>query len=371
MAHRKVYLAVGRTNTRIYRFDPIDGDTRLVDGVPAYAAGYTAMGAQYRGEGKEPLLFAVSGNELVTIDVEAGTVTHEPVQGLPSGKPWYDGDTDVDGKTLFVVSDPGEPSYSIDLVTKTATKGHTPGSGSWDDFAHHPKDGRLISVEGNNGDLLFIDRSKEPMKTVLKQQVFKAAEASSAAGSRKSYSATFFDDDGMFFAVDSAGNVNQLDLTKSTVPDHATRIGGGKIPVHDLEVMNGAGRITPLPVPPSYDEIEVTKSFATAWESSDPRGKVYSFHLNLTAVSKATHQPEDVHKFRISFDLPTVQGAKVVASGVDVIYQDGKAYIDSKQQQLLPAGQSRTVDVQITVPGDPQKLPAEYPLQGLKATRLA
>ncbi len=60
MAHRKVYLAVGRTNTRIYRFDPIDGDTRVVEKVSAYEDGYTAMGAQYRGDDKEPLLFAVS-----------------------------------------------------------------------------------------------------------------------------------------------------------------------------------------------------------------------------------------------------------------------------------------------------------------------
>ena len=73
MAHRKVYLAVGRTNTRIYRFDPIDGDTRVVENVPAYKAGYTAMGAQYRGDDKEPLLLAVSHNRLITIDVAAGT----------------------------------------------------------------------------------------------------------------------------------------------------------------------------------------------------------------------------------------------------------------------------------------------------------
>ncbi|WP_330285589.1 hypothetical protein [Streptomyces sp. NBC_00576] len=61
MANRKVYLAVGRTNTRFYRFDPIDGDVRLIENVPVYVNGYTAMGAQYRGDGQEPLLHAVSG----------------------------------------------------------------------------------------------------------------------------------------------------------------------------------------------------------------------------------------------------------------------------------------------------------------------
>lgn len=371
VAHRKVYLAVGRTNTRIYRFDPIDGDTRVVDNVPVYKAGYTAMGAQYRGDGKEPLLLAVSDNKLVTIDVEAGTVTDEVVDGLPSGKTWYDGDTDVNGKILFIVGDPDVRSYSIDVAAKKATPGHKPGSGRWDDFAHHPKDGRLISVEGDNGDLLLIDPAKEPMKTVLKRRVFEPAEASSSAHSRKSYSATFFDDDGNFYAVDSAGNVSHLDLTGDTIPDHAQRIGGGKIPVDSLEVMNGAGRITPLPIPPSYDEIVGTKEFKTSWDSSAPRGKVYSFRLTLKAVSKSSGKDEDVHKFRISFDLPTVKGTKVEASGVDVIYQDGKAYVDSKTDQLLPGGKERQIDVQITVPGDPQKLPHEYPLDGLKATRLS
>ncbi|MFE7975627.1 DUF6923 family protein [Streptomyces shenzhenensis] len=371
MAHRKVYLAVGRTNTRIYRFDPIDGDTRVVDNVPAYEAGYTAMGAQYRGDDKEPLLYAVSGDRLITIDVAAGTLRDDVVVGLPDGRKWYDGDTGADGKTLFIVGGPDEPSYSIDVVARRAVPGNRPGTGRWDDFAHHPKDGSLFSVEGDNGDLLVIDPARAPMKTVRKERVFQPAEASSSAGSRKSYSATFFDADGQFYAVDSAGNVNHLDLTGETVPEHAERIGGAKIPIGDLEVMNGAGRITPLPVPPSYDEIVVTKAFRSAWDSYDPQGKVYSFRLTLKAVSKDGGEAKDVRKFRISFDLPTAAGTKVEASGVDVIYQDGKAYVDAKTDQLLPAGQERPIDVQVTVPGDPHTLPHEYPLAGLKATRLS
>ncbi|MER6529565.1 hypothetical protein [Streptomyces sp. NPDC001508] len=370
MAHRKVYLAVGRKSTRIYRFDPVDGDTRVAHNVPAYEPGYTAMGAQYRGDDKEPLLYAVSGNKLITIDVEAGTLREDAVKGLPADMKWYDGDTDPGEKTLFVVGGPDEPSYSIDVVAKEAAPGHKPGSGRWDDFAHHPKDGRLISVEGDNGDLLFIDPTRQPMKTVLKHHVFPPAEASSSAGSRASYSATFFDADGHFYAVDSAGNVNHLDLTDRTVPDHAARIGGAKIPIGSLEVMNGAGRITPLPVRPSYDEIVVTKAFRSAWDSYDPKGKIYSFRLTLKTVSKDGDKTGDVRKFRISFDLPTAAGTKVEASGVDVIYQDGKAYVDAKADQLLPAGQERPIDMQVTVPGDPRKLPDEYPLAGLKATRL-
>ncbi|MCG7523245.1 hypothetical protein MHW47_02090 [Streptomyces sp. OfavH-34-F] len=369
MAHRKVYLAVGRTNTRIYRFDPVDGDTRVVDGVPPYEPGYTAMGAQYRGEDKEPLLLAVSGNKLITIDVTAGTLRDEVIDGLPGG-PWFDGDMDPDGKVLFVVSDPDAHSYAIDVATKQATARRAPGGGRWDDFSYHPKDGRLFSVEGDNGDLLLIDPGRQPMKTVLKRGVFPPAEASATAGSRRSYSATFFDQDGHFYAVDSAGNVNVLDLTTSAVPDHAQRIGRGRVPVGALEIMNGAGRITPLPVPPSYDEITVAKKFNQSWESGEPRGRVYSFELTLTAVSKDGGKAEDLRRFRISFDLPTVKGANAAASGVDVITQDGKVYLESTADQFLAAGTSRPIAVQVTVPGDPARLPREYPLAGLKATRL-
>ncbi|MEU5115589.1 hypothetical protein AB0G64_29280 [Streptomyces longwoodensis] len=370
MAHRKVYLAVGRTGTRIYRFDPIDGDTRVVDNVGPYESGCTAMGAQHRGDDQEPLLLAVSGNKLITIDVAVGTPKDQVIDGLPKG-PWFDGDMDPDGKTLFVAGNPDTPSYATDVAAGTATPRDSPGGGRWDDFAYHPKDGRLYSVEGDNGDLLLIDPGRQPMKTVLKAGVFPPAQASGAAGSRKAYTATFFDQDGNFYAVDSAGNVNHLDLTTAEIPDHSQRIGRrGRVPVGDLEIVNGAGRITPLPVPPSYDEIVVTSKFKRTWENGEPRGRVYSFDLTLTAVSKDSGTAEDVREFRISFDLPAVKGAKAEASGVDVIAQDRKAYLSSVGDQFLAAGTSRTITVLITVPGDPTHLPREYPLDGLRATRL-
>ncbi|MFJ2171187.1 hypothetical protein [Streptomyces griseofuscus] len=121
-----------------------------------------------------------------------------------------------------------------------------------------------------------------------------------------------------------------------------------------------------MPVLPSYDEIVVTKKFKRTWENSEPRGRVYSFDLTLTAVSKDSGMAEDVRKFRISFDLPTVKGAKAEASGVDVIAQDGKTYLNSVGDQFLAAGTSRP----ITVLGDPAHLPRGYPLDGLRATRL-
>ncbi|MFF3820782.1 hypothetical protein ACFYYD_30070 [Streptomyces bluensis] len=40
------------------------------------------------------------------------------------------------------------------------------------------------------------------------------------------------------------------------------------------------------------------------------------------------------------------------------------------RDQFLAAGTSRPITVLITVPGDPARLPQEYPLDGLRATRL-
>lgn len=372
MANRKVYLAVGRTNTRLYRFDPIDGDVRVIENVPRYANGYTAMGARYRGDGQEPLLHAVSGNKLVTMDPQEGTLTDAVVQGLPSGKTWYDGDIASDGISLLVVSTPNVPSYTIDVEAKTATAGHLPGGGRWDDYSFHPENGQLYAVEGDNGDLLHIDPAQEPMKQILKKAVFPPAEASGSDGSRKAYAAAFFDQKGMFYVVDSAGNVCFLDLTDpDTVPDKAQRIEG-TIPVDGLEVMNGAGRIAPLPIDPGYDYIVVDKHFKTSWPAPWPlQGRVYSYTLTVTAVSPADPADRrDVRKFRISFDLPTAEGAAVESSGVEVTaHGDGRVYVESVGDQLLPAGQSRPVDVQVTVPGS--GLPEEFPLGALKATRLA
>ncbi|WP_327371679.1 hypothetical protein [Streptomyces sp. NBC_01217] len=126
-----------------------------------------------------------------------------------------------------------------------------------------------------------------------------------------------------------------------------------------------------MPIPPSYDEIVVTRKSNSSWQSNDPQGRVYSFELTVTAVSRAGGEGKETRRFRISFDLRTAHGTKVEASGVDVTHEDGKVYIDSRADQLLEAGNSRPVAVQITVPGDPAELPTEYPLDGLKAVRLA
>lgn len=117
--------------------------------------------------------------------------------------------------------------------------------------------------------------------------------------------------------------------------------------------MNGAGRITPLLISPSYDEIVVSKKVQPDLGDQRAPGRVYSFEFTLTAVSKDSGKAEDVNRFRISFDLPMMKGAKAEASGVAVVTQDGKTYLESVAEQFLAAGTSRPIAVQITVPRRP------------------
>ncbi|MGA5134549.1 DUF6923 family protein [Streptomyces olivoreticuli] len=257
MARKYVYLAVGRQQTRLYRFDPVDWDIALVDKVPAYKGYYAAMGER---DGK---LYAMSGQDLVTVNPEGGAPSAQHVAGLRVTGTWFCGDVKPDGSTLIVCAGPADPAYEINLGSKAATALNPAGAGRWDDWSYHPNDGRLYAVEGDNGDLLHMDFSRSPAKVVLKRAVFPPAEQSSSGG-RKSYSAVFFDESGNFYAIDSKGNANVLDLTASTKSKPATkesigtsrRLSDTPLPVGDLEVLNAAGMVDKIPVvaPPVITE---------------------------------------------------------------------------------------------------------------------
>ncbi|GGT84587.1 Ig-like domain-containing protein [Streptomyces violascens] len=253
MAEQYVYLAVGRTDTRIFRFDPVQWDVQVYDKVATFPDGYASMGRL------DDRLYALSKNNLVIIDLEKGGVPDTQFIQEFEDQGWFCGDVTPGGKTLFACAGPGTPVYEIDLSSATATAGNVAGGGRWDDWAYHPVDGRLYGVEGDNGDLLYFDESKSPVKQLLKTGVFPPAERS-ASGGRKSYSAVFFSEDGMFYAIDSKGNANALDLTASSASqpitpdriDASHRLSNTPLPVDDLEVMNAAGiiaKITPLDPP--------------------------------------------------------------------------------------------------------------------------
>ncbi|MEI5102516.1 hypothetical protein RB200_33450 [Streptomyces sp. PmtG] len=257
MARKYVYLAIGRTDTKLYQFDPVEWEISRVESVPAYPNGYSAMGK------RDHELFAVSKDDLVTIDLTNNKITTTPTGQHFTDWGWFCGEVTPDEKSLVVCSGPDVPVHWFDLSTAHPTPGNDAGAGRWDDWSYHPKDGRLYAVEGDNGDLLLIDWSRNPVKVLLKEQVFLPAEKSKSGG-RKSYSAVFFDEDGNMYAIDSRGNVSVLDLTASTAAHPATketigkakRIGDKPLPVGDLEVMNSAGRVDRIPViePPVITE---------------------------------------------------------------------------------------------------------------------
>ncbi|MCX4678573.1 hypothetical protein OG413_25250 [Streptomyces sp. NBC_01433] len=251
MADKYVYLAVGMDKTRLYRFDPTDWDIALVDKVPAYQGYYAAMAEQ------DGMLYALSDHNLVTINPEGGSPVPQPVEGLSLSGRWFCGDMMPGGTTLIACAGPTDHTYEINLATRVATALNPAGPGRWDDWSYHPNDGRLYAVEGDNGNLLYMDFSRNPAEVTLKKATFPLAEKSSSGG-RKAYSAVFFDEDGNFYAIDSKGNVNVLDLTASTKSDPVTeesvglsrRIGNTPLPVGDLEVLNAAGLIKKIPVIP-------------------------------------------------------------------------------------------------------------------------
>ena len=366
-----VYVAASKKNTQLYRFNPLNGEVKVVDNVKSYPDGYTALGLRPA----DKKIYGMSFDNLITIDPITGVIEKQKVQGLASNSAWFNGDFEPDGKTLFVSTiAPNKPTWRIDVRQKplkaepfTAT-----GGGRWDDWVFHPADKRLYSVDGDNGDLLVMDfNSKTELKTVLKQSVFPPAQASDQpSANRKAYSALFFDEKGVLYAIDSRGNVSSTDLRESTESSpvdasqiHSSEIVGGvPIDVNHLEVINAAGCIKELPVPPSYDNVSVSQHFNTSWPVTWPlKGRMYSYDLDVNSGK------DQLRKFRVSFKL--AQQGEVASSGVTLEKQtDDTIFLESKDDQVLPAEQNRKINIQVLVPGD--NLPAAGELTGLFASAL-
>lgn len=369
-----VYVAVGKQNTKLFRFNPTAGSFDAVRDPEGkeivYAPGYDSMG--YRAaDGK---LYAMRNDDkrtmLVVIDPKSGKISDHEVDGLNNpASEWFMGAFDSDGNTLMVAAGPSEPIMLIDVTAnppKVTGTQHPSGSGRFDDWSFHPTDRRLYAIEGDNGDLLYMDAARNPQKVVLKPAAFPKAQ-SSASGGRTAYAATFFDEEGRLYGVDSKGNVHIVDLTASTAqnPVDASRIGAhkqvgnGRVDVGGHEVRDAAGRIKKIKIGPSYDKIRITYTKLRGWEQAP--GRTYSYRLTIEATDS------DVHQFRIIFDLPA--GGNVVASGIVIkLHEGGKVYLEPQQGQLLRKGEHRDIDVQVTVPG--ANLPKERDLTGLQAVRL-
>jgi hypothetical protein len=371
----EIYIAVDRENTRLYSFNPMSGITRPVPKVLPYAPGYSAIGLR----NKDKKIYGMNGKNLIVVDPVSGAIEARPVSGFPDNMRapvWFNGEFAADGNRLMVsAGDPTAPAYEIDVDKNhlQATALAPSGSGRWDDWVFHPIDKRLYSVEGDNGNLLFMNMNggASEMKTLLKSNVFPKAEAG-AETSRSAYAAMFFDNTGMFYAIDSRGNVNRVNLEKSTLQSPITgdligqseRVGGAPIDIDRLEVINAAGCIRHLELDPSYDMLKVLQtgrgSYASTWPVD---ARIYSYRLTLIN----NDSKRELRKFRIDFKLP--QGGTVQSSGVDTrLHAGNTVYLDSTGDQVLMPGHSRDIDIQITVPG--KNLPEKAALEDLQASRL-
>ncbi|TXC99487.1 hypothetical protein [Streptomyces sp. ISID311] len=273
-----LFLAVGQENTDLYTFDADTAETHRISAQP-YAPGYGAMG--YRKTDNKLYSLQRHGCKLVVIDPDKGNVQGErDIEGLDcanmTGQVWFDGDIDSDGN-LVVAGISKFPSYKIDLADPSHPKAielNRSRPGKWDDWALHPKDGRLYAVVGkadatsSNGELIYTDdQSRAEMKT-LGENVFPKAES---PDERKAFSAAFFDEDGRLFAMDAKGNVYQLnDLTQSTKEhpvDHvdtgaAQRIPG-QVQVGGKPIVNAARVVKSTPHPDYALKLDVAAGEGT------------------------------------------------------------------------------------------------------------
>lgn len=370
------YLAVGVTDTTLYTLNPYSGLVAKVENAVPYKAGYDALALRTK-DGK---LYAMKQRSDTMLVIEAATgkvLAEKQLSGMPplGGSSYVNGDFEPDGDTYIIAAGPQQPAVRVDVAADppAVTQLHPAGAGGWYDWAYHPNDGRLYAVDGDNGALILIDPSADPLKTVLSEGCFPKAEAPKA-GDRGLYSAVFYDTAGNLYAVDTAGNVNKLDLTASTKDKPLTgedlrqrkssRVGGGRLKLDGLQVQDSAGQVLHQDIDAHYDWIDakITPRADHPYETSEPApGWEYSFRLTLTA------RRADVREWRATFDIPA--SARVKTWGMEIKHHDGsQAYLESQADRLIHAGKSQDFDFMLWVPRD-EKLPT-MEIKHLQAVRL-
>lgn len=371
------YLAVGATDTALHTLNPYSGLVAKIENATPYAAGYDAMALRV----KDNRLYAMKqqSDTMLVIDATTGKVLAEKkLNGMPdrNGSSYTNGDFEPDGDTYIIASGPQQPAVRVDVTADppSVAKLNPAGPGGWYDWAFHPNDAQLYAVDGDDGALIRIDMSANPLKQILAVDCFPKA-AALTPGARGLYSAIFFDSVGNLYAVDTAGNVNKLDLTASTKSKPVTKeslqgvksvqVGGGRLKLDGLEVQDAAGQVFHQDIPEGYDWIGAkivprTDHPVETWEPE--HGWEYSYRLTLTA------KKTDVHQWRATFDLPP--SARLKTTSMEIKYHDGRqAYLHSKEDRLIKAGQSQDFDFLLWVPLE-HRLPS-MTINHLMAVRLS
>jgi hypothetical protein len=369
------YLAVGATDTALYTLNPYSGLVAKVEEAKRYTPGYDAMALRV----KDGRLYAMKqqSDTMLIIDAGTGNVLEEKkLTGMPDrgGMSYSNGDFEPDGDTYIIASGPQQPAVRVNVAVDPprVTQLNPAGPGGWYDWAYHPKDEQLYAVDGDDGALIRIDTSANPLKQVLAEGVFPKAQAHTK-GARGLYTAVFFDSLGNLYAVDTAGNTNKLDLTASTKSKPATReslrgvtaaqVGGGRLKLDGLQVQDAAGQVLHLNIDEGYDWIDpkIVARIDHPNQTWDPDGWEYSFRLTLTAKAL------DVRQWRATFDLPPT--AEIRTSSMEIRYHDGRqAYLYAKKDRVIKAGTSEAFDFLLWVPKD-HKLPS-MEIKNLAAVRL-
>ena len=370
------YLAVGTAKTALHTLNPYSGLVAKVENSTPYTAGYDALALRV----KDGRLYAMKQNSdtMLIIDAATGKVLDEKkLAGMPDrgGASYTNGDFEPDGDTYIIASGVRQPAVRVNVASDPprVTKLNPAGAGGWYDWAYHPNDAQLYAVDGDDGALIRIDTSANPIKRVLAEGCFPKAEGHTA-GARGLYTAVFFDSVGNLYAVDTAGNANKLDLTGSTKSKPVTgdslrnvkakRVGGGRLKLDGIQVQDAAGQVFHQDIDEKYDWIQakIVSRTDNPSETWDPgRGWEYSFRLTLTAGKT------DVRRWRATFDAPA--GARLKTTSMKIKHHDGRqVYLYSEEDRLIKAGASQDFDFLLWVPLD-HKLPSTD-IKNLLAVRL-
>jgi hypothetical protein len=369
------YLAVGTTNTALHTLNPYSGLVAEVDKTSQYQAGYDALALRV----KDGRLYAMKqrSDTMLVIDAASGKVLQEKeLTGMPDrgGSSYANGAFEPDGDTYIIASGPQQPAVRVDVAADPprVTQLNPAGPGGWYDWAYHPHDAQLYAVDGDDGSLIRIDTSANPIKKVLAKGCFLKAEAHKE-GDRGLYTAVFFDSLGNLYAVDTAGNNNKLDLTASTKGKPVTeeglrnvkavRVGEGRLKLQGLQVQDAAGEVLHQNIKENYKWIDhkLVSRTPEPHRTYEPDGWEYSFRLTLTAGKT------EVRQWRATFDLPP--NAEIRTTSMKIEHHDGRqAYLDSQADRLIKAGESQDFDFLLWVPKN-DKLPSDT-LEHLNVVRV-
>lgn len=274
------------SNTSFWKYDPILGERTLIGTLPPFvnAIGYNTLDHFIWGA------LGGSGGSIIRISADATWATYT-IPNLPTTS-FNVGDISPDGYMYLYASNDAR-YYTIDLDSSRPTflrlvdpkagyvlDGTAPFGTAMsttrpiDDWAYNPVDGKLYSVTRESASPPFRLMILDP-KTGISTTSSVAVAGGGFQTDATFYGATFFDNDGNFYAVSNAtGHFYRINLQTFA----ATRVSTDAVPVSQND---GAG--CPLAPPILTDLGDAPDTYGTLFNSNGP-AHILSDNLKIGSV---------------------------------------------------------------------------------------